>query len=397
MNKIPYIPFAIAFAAAAVLAEEAENVASTETPVPTEERQDAGDSRWHFSIGARFAPGVKTRASMSRKAFSTLSRKMSFAGLESRETRSSTSVEESSSSLTERGTVSAQDGRYEFDAGFIDMNDSAGVAGETWNWHLDSTATFDETTGTFTIPMGSSSSASSDPKRSSGSRSAESSDVSPEGDRVDDGLWGVDAEIGYDFHRSGRWALGAGLGVSFYEDADAFRLAGRCHEARRSKTSAEVSVDTSSEISENAFLTDPYYAGAADELRNADGSYGAGTFDGHSNPYGGGNPVLSVSGIDSEKTTDTATRTTIRTTTATSSLAVDLASEGTVSTWEMRLALQPSYRVTDWCEVRGTFGAVMTHVDVDVDSTVFVNRRMYRQVSSSPPPATRSSGACAGA
>ena len=217
MNKIPYIPFAIAFAAAAVLAEEAENVASTETPVPTEERQDAGDSRWHFSIGARFAPGVKTRASMSRQAFSTLSRKMSFAGLESRETRSSTSVEESSSSLTESGTASSSDGRYEFDAGFIDMNDSAGVAGETWNWHLDSTAT----------------------------------------------------------------------------------------------------------------------------------------------------------------------RTTTRTTTATSSLAVDLASEGTVSTWEMRLALQPSYRVTDWCEVRGTFGAVMTHVDVDVDSTVFVNRRMYRQVSSS--------------
>ena len=142
-------------------------------------------------------------------------------------------------------------------------------------------------------------------------------------------------------------------------------------------------MDTSSEISENAFLTDPYYAGAADELRNADGSCGAGTFDGHSNPYGGGNPVLSVSGIDSEKATDTATRTTTRTTTATSSLAVDLASEGTVSTWEMRLALQPSYRVTDWCEVRGTFGAVMTHVDVDVDSTVFVNRRMYRQVSSS--------------
>ena len=62
---------------------------------------------------------------------------------------------------------------------------------------------------------------------------------------------------------------------------------------------------------------------------------------------------------------------------------MDLASEGTVSTWETRLVLQPSYRVADWCEIRGTFGAVMTHVDVDVDSAVFVNGGMRRRISSS--------------
>ena len=39
----------------------------------------------------------------------------------------------------------------------------------------------------------------------------------------------------------------------------------------------------------------------------------------------------------------------------------------------LRLALQPAWRAADWLELRGSFGAVATRVDVDVDAAIFVN------------------------
>lgn len=381
MNKIAYIPFALVCAATVAFAEDATNlVAEVTAPV---EKQDAGASRWRLSVGARFAPGVKARAATSRHAYSTLSGKMSFAGLEAKSTRSSTSAKSSLSSVTENGTLAPEDGRYTFDAGFIDMNDAAGIDGETWNWHLDDSVSFDESTGTFTIPMGTSAPSSSDSRRSATSHASESYDASGTSDCLNDDLWGIDAEIGYDFHRSGRWTFGAGLGFAFYRDADSFRVAGRCRDTSLARTLTQTAVDSASVITEKAMLTDSYYAGegATADLLNDDGSYGAGTFDGYANPYGGNNPVLSVSGISTEKTTDTATLTTTRTTATRSSMTVDLISEGSVSTWETRLALQPAFRVADWLELRGTLGAVMTYVDIDVDSDVFVNGTVCRRLS----------------
>ena len=50
---------------------------------------------------------------------------------------------------------------------------------------------------------------------------------------------------------------------------------------------------------------------------------------------------------------------------------------------ELRLALQPSWRATDWLELRGSLGAVATRVAVDVDATIFVNGARSATVSGS--------------
>lgn len=373
MNKKQYISFVLSCAAAAVWADEPVDAAvAGQAPAPAE-MQNSADSPWRFSVGTRFAPGVKTRAGTSRSAFSTLSGRMSFSGLESTSVRSRNSVKDSSSSTKETGSLAPVDGRYEFDAGFIDMNDSAGIEGETWYWHLDDTVSFDEATGTFRIPLGTSSDSDSTSLKGAGTRASESFDPTGTSDVREEDLWGFDAAIGYDFVRSARWTLGLGLGFSVYEDADAFRVANRFRKTKRSETVVSQTKDSSLSISETAFVTDSSHIGAKADLLNDDGSYGAGTYDGYDNPYGGYNPVLSVSGVTTEKTIDAQTRTTTRSIVTESTLAVDLDSKGTVSTWEARLAVQPAYRVSDNLELRGTFGAVMTHVDVDVDSAVFVN------------------------
>ena len=401
MNRIAFFSIPFVLAAAVAMAQESETstevTASPEaseavelqaeeaSPVSSELVREESPSRWRFSVGARFAPGVKTHASTSRRASAALAREMSFSGLEARSSRRSTVATPSSSTVTESTPAASDSGRYEFGDSFIDMNDSAGIAGETWNWNIGASATFDESTGTFSVPSGESSDSSSSLARSSKSHSSDSSETVGSEVCTDDDIWGFDAEIAYDFFRRGGWSVGAVLGFTLYEDADSFRVNGRCKESSSSKTIREVATDTSSSTAEKTIVTDPSYAyeGAAADLLNDDGTYGAGTYDGIDNPHGGYNPVLAVSGVTVEKTTDTDTLTTIRTADSKSSLAVDVASRGSVSTWEARLAIQPAFRVTDWLEVRGTLGAVATHVDVDVDSVVIVNGSARGRISTS--------------
>ena len=159
-----------------------------------------------------------------------------------------------------------------------------------------------------------------------------------------------------------------------------------------SRTSASTTVTTTEETT----FTDPGfgYAGALDDIRNDDGSIGAGTPDGYTNPYGGPNPVLAVSNGSVLKTTTTVTRddtatvtentfTADGTSTRTSwySRGVDVSTEGDVEMREVRLALQPSWKATGWLELRGALGIAATQVSVDVDTTIFIDGAACRKVS----------------
>jgi hypothetical protein len=217
---------------------------------------------------------------------------------------------------------------------------------------------------------------------------------------------GGDVEIGYDFYVGERFLLGLGFGATFYRGEDLVRTAGRCYSAsaelRRETTrghyfeSTEVSTTSSSESSSTTIFTDPNlaYDGAGADIVNDDGSIGAGTADGYSNPYGGYNPVLTIGDAtvtrssessSSTETTVTKTRGFVRDGTSTAvtrrSRTIDVAAQGDVDTHELRLALQPAWQVAKWFELRGSFGAAATRVSVDVNSTVFLDGAVWGTVS----------------
>ena len=379
--------------------------------------------RWHVSVGARFAPGVKTSAGISSgAAIEAAGGRLGGAGGTrvgaALPTGGETSTErKSETASTETGESVAVEagGRYEFEHGFIDMADDAGIEGETCNWHFDGSVSFDES-GAFVSasePV-SETTRESTTVRSAGetvssvsSRSSFSETVEPDvcGSREDD-LWGADLEIGYDLIRGERFALEIGLGTAWYQGVDAIRAAGRCYEASASSTRETASgryvttttttTDTTTTTRETTKFSDSNFAydGALDDLRNDDGSFGAGTPDGYSNPYGGNNPVLTVSDVSIEKTTSVETRkdTTVETSRVFEPLGtstrrsgtrrtIDVRATGDVQTEELRLVLRPAWQAARWLELRGAAGAVATRVDVETDAVLFVDGAQAAKVS----------------
>ena len=394
-------------------------VAVADEPSPTPE-SDAAPSRWRISAGARFAPGVKACAKISSGAVADAVGRLRplgssrTASVPKEGVSGTTSVTRETATESSAETIDIPSGRTEFDGGFIDMDDDAGIPGETSNWHFDDASRFDESTGSITLETTTSSSRSSTSSRTGSSRPATfasqrasfSETVHPDivSSRETD-VWGGDFEIGYDFWIGERFTLGLGLGATLYRSEDAIRAAGRCYSAsaelRRETTrghyveSTVTTTSSSTESTSTTVLADPNfaYAGASADITNDDGSMGAGTADGYSNPYGGNNPVLTT-GAGATQTTEsrTSTETTVaryrgfvKDGTSTSvtrrSRIIDVAAEGDVETQEIRLALQPAWKATDWLELRGAFGAAATRVSVDVDATIFLDGARWGMVS----------------
>ena len=364
----------------------------------------AEQGRWHISAGARFTPGVKTRSVIPSGAVLEITgRPHSIDGARrgpstSTEHRTSTSAKSSSESVP----IEA-DSRFEFENGFIDMTDDAGIPGQTSNWHFNSADALNEASGGI---VGSSESSTTTSRETTTSRnvgkevfvtsgrSSSSGDVWPDiASSHESDLWGADLDVGYDLWRGERFSLGVGFGASFYRGDDAIRTAGRCYEAATGRfvTTTETTVETTTTTTETMTFANPNlaYDGALDDIKNDDDSIGAGTPDGRTNPYGGNNPVLKISdgGVTTTTTTDTRTDTTVTTTRrfessgSSSRRTVDVAAEGDVETQELRAVLQPAWLAAEWLELRGSLGAVATRVSVDADTTVFVNGARFATVS----------------
>lgn len=416
MNSI-FKGIVLATAAAACAAAIAEESAPALEP-------REGQSRWRISAGARFAPGVKASAKVSSKAVAAEAIGAGGARGSSGEsaptgpwTTTALNSSERTESVTESVSVGATD-RLEFDNGFIDMNDDAGNPGETVNWHFDSADAFSQSAGTGRVTARKVTSVTT-PGAETVSRPTESAVAytsrsvsyieAPVPDLAlshESDVWGGDVEVGYDLVSGKRFSLGVGIGATLYRSADAIKAAGRCGavsaSVREETTSGTVSstsrtsASTTVTTTEETTFTDPgfAYAGAIDDIRNDDGSIGAGTPDGYTNPYGGPNPVLTVSNGSVSKTTTTVTRddtatvtentfTPSGTSTRTSGYSRDVAvkAEGDVEMREVRLALQPSWKATEWLELRGAMGIAATQVSVDVDTTIFVDGAAWRKVS----------------
>ena len=394
--------------------------AAEEQPELAEQQQP---SRWHISAGARLAPGVKTKASISSRAVADVAGRLRGANA----SKGGGSLPSGSSSSTERSSTTSSDSstenvpitsttRLEFENGFIDMNDASYDESETFYWHFDSADVFDEATGGITIPGATAATTSRETSTSrreesevstSSFRSSFSEQFSPDLTSSHEAdIWGGDVEIGYDLWRGERFSLGLGLGATFYRGEDAIRAAGRCYAASSTTvretatghfiTTTETTVETTETKTRTTVFTDGNFAypGALDDIRNDDGSIGAGDPTGYDNPYGGGNPSLTLSdGSVTETTADetrkdttvTTTRTFVQTgsrsSRSTSRRTIDVTAEGDVETQELRLALQPAWKAADWLELRGALGAVATRVGVDADATILVNGARFTTVS----------------
>ena len=373
-------------------------------------------SRWHVSGGVRLSPGIKTKAAVSSRGVVDAAGRMNGSNRSSGNGRfradaaSSTSRDSSTSSReTTEPLVVTPTSRLDFDNGFIDMVDDAGIAGETANWHFDDAGVFDEANGSITISGASATTTSRESSISSAmgpEERAESvrtafaetfaADVSSS---HESDAWGGDIEIGYDLYQSGRFSIGLGLGTTLYRNDNAIKAAGRCYSASRATTARSTSgrivetttttTETTETSTETTTIVDDNlaYPGASDDLRNDDGSIGAGTADGRTNPYGGYNPVLTIADGRATRTTrvdtlrDVVTETSrsfdspegVRTSHAVDHRTIDVVADGDVEMQEVRLGVQPSWKVAEWLDFRGMFGAVATHVSVDTDAAVLVN------------------------
>ncbi len=404
--------------ACAVLALAAR---ADDEPPQIELEEGAEPSRWHISAGVRLAPGVKTRATVSSRAAVEAAGRIRAgkgsrgAALPSGERQTSTrrGSETTSSSSSESVAVTATS-RFEFDNGFIDMADDAGVAGETVNWHFADASVFDESRGTITATkerpattmVAPGMALVSGPEVSSTStRTAVSESVAPDPASSDeDGLWGADLDAGCELVRSGRFTLGFGVGATLYRGEEAVRAAGRCYTASsrttretrsgRHLTATMYMTEVTTKGTETTTFEDVSFRNALGDIRNADGSIGAGTSDGRTIPYGGNNPVLTVSDGSVTKTTTVETRrdTTVtatrmfqetgRSTSRTGTRrTIDVAADGDVEMQELRATLQPAWEAADWLALRGSLGVVATRVSVDADATILVDGARFATVS----------------
>ena len=397
-------------------------VLAEENPSGLEEA--AAPSRWRFSAGARLAPGLKVDSRISSEAVvdavgrlrpfgASRSASMPKNGVSSTTT---VDVQDSSDSSTENLTIPT-DAPLEFpnNIGFIDMNDTTSDPNETWNWHFNDASLFDENTGSITVRETSSQSSTSTSSSGGASgvatfssqRASFSETVNPDiqSSRETD-VWGGDIEVGYDFYVGERFSLGIGVGATLYRSEDAIRAAGRCYAASSSLSRETVrgkyveTKDVTTAVTEDTTVSTVFtdeslaFDGALDDIINDDDSIGAGSYDGAVNQYGGNFPTLTLANGSYTRTTDTCTRT--ETTTATKigfskdggsssstrrTRTIDVRSEGDVETRELRLALQPAWKATDWLELRGSFGAAATRVCVDVDTAILVDGKTWGTVS----------------
>ncbi len=275
---------------------------------------------WRFTVGPQFNFGAKGRLGVKPGAIR----------LPSASSSSSRAAAQSAGDAMAPGS-----GRIELPNGaFIDPVDAAGDGSSTWNWYIPAGESAGGTMS-FSTPY-SEHSTSYAAFGGSGRDDAFSAGASFGLDRAvwSWGDFGLDVGFGFSFFRRNSWFKGTSGGYT------------------RTDVSAEGAYVTDVDFGNADVFGDPW-------AQNADGSYGAGT-------YEGPGPVLSLGGADGVSATHRweggAERRSVS-----SSGAVSL--RGDLQMYEFQLALRPYYDVTDWFSLRGTLGAGLDYRRFDVSAS----------------------------
>lgn len=220
-------------------------------------------------------------------------------------------------------------GRTTFpNGGFVDPNDSAGIAGETWNWRL---------------PAGS---LNGGVMSFANAYTERSSVYEVRGGSEKDDNWSVGANFGIEraVWKSGDFGVDVGFNFGFYLKDDWFKGSAGGYARTDSVTDGAYLTDV--DMGNAAVLNDPW-------SMNDDGSYGGGT-------YAGPGPVINMNGISvSHAWGDETTR-------SSSSAYGPLSIRGDLQMYEFQLTLKPYYELTDWFMLRGTLGVGLDYRNFDV-------------------------------
>ena len=418
---------------AAVLA--ATTVSALAEPDAVElEPIDRDPAGWRFSVGVRAAPGIKTKARVDGAAAVSTAGRVQPASVGNGSVRGGTSIGTSTSeSTTDGGTTStgttkadaeAASGykagamRYDFDDGYIDLDDAAGQPGETTNWHFDSADSFDGTALTVSGTKGYSSktitksttekttsTTRTETKGATGASKATLRESFAEGpsDSSRDDLPGLEIQIGRLVYEDRNFGIEMNAGYTLYDDADCFQAGGRVYtgtaKASRGATVTTVTTTTKTDTTETTTTTtesgtiatvisQPEFTDLSD-IQNPDGSIGGASYDGLPVQTGWGTPILMVSSdrfsvVDRPNPSDTSTdhrttegtpNTTTKTygtpgTSVSRTRTVDVFSRGELSLQELRLGATPFWKATDWLHVRANAGLLASYAEVETRTSI---------------------------
>ncbi len=347
------------------------------------------DPAWRLSIGLRAAPGIKTSAAVDARAAATA------AGAVLRPSGGSSSGKAEVLGTTTEGTTAAEaqkeagwsEGktRWDFDNGFIDMNDGAGadgegIEGETQNWHFDSAEDFVDGAIQARTPF--SRTTTTRTRRSAGTSVREEwgEDLRVSSDET---ACGFELRLDRTVWENADFGLDVGVGYAWYDDVDAFSVRGRAYDATAASVSAGETVTTTEESGTVVTsLAQPEFEEPAD-YTNSDDSMGGAVedpfvvSDGTTEPI----PILTVSKDRfSSSVEKTESRTTTKTTggggrssSRTTRRTVDVRSEGTLSLQELRFGARPFWKAAPWLAVRADLGLLATYSEIETTTRLSVD------------------------
>ena len=233
-------------------------------------------------------------------------------------------------------------GRADFpNGGFIDPNSSRTEPG-TWNWYIPAGAL--DNGGNMTVVNSYYESAFSESSRRVSSKD-------------DDCTAGFNVGLDRELWRKGDFGVDLGVGFSYFFGHNFFRASGAAYSLQETGESGDYVTDIAFSP---VVVNDPW-------AQNADGSYGAGTYDGPG-------PVLDLSGGDITVSHRWANQSSYS-----RSSSYRLRASGDYEELEMMFAAKPFWEVTDWFRVRGTLGVAVsrTHFTFDVDGPEYSSRQRF--------------------
>jgi hypothetical protein len=394
------------------------------------------DPAWRFSAGFRAAPGVKTSAAVDARAAAAAAgavlRPSGHGGSSSSGAGSSTSVKTENLGFTTEGTTEADAleaaafspdrTRWDFDNGYIDLDDGAEPLreGETQNWHFDSAddfvdgavrarTPFETTTTTRTRTTKTETTGSSSTKSSVSLREEWGENLRGSSDET---AYGFELRLDRTVWEDADWGVDIGVGWAWYGDVDAYSVRGRAYSAvateRRTTTTAPsgsrvTTTETTTEKTESGTvvtsLSQPEFTDP-DDYVNADGSIGGAVEDvnavdsDRTDPM----PVLTVTedcfstSVERNPTeTSSSSKTSVsesgavgsaRTTSSsrTTRRTVDVRSEGTLSLQELRVGVSPFWKASPVLTLRAGAGLLAVYSELETETVLSVDGAPARTI-----------------
>ena len=412
------LPFFLLLPLAAMAAEPAVPAVDLE-PVDR-------DPAWRFSIGFRAAPGVKTSAAVDARAAAAAAGGVLRAGRGGSSSGAGTSVSVKTEDLgsTTEGTTEADAleavayspdrTRWDFDNGYIDLDDGAEPLreGETQNWHFDSADDFVDGAVRARTPFATTTTTRT---RTTKTETVGASSVSLREEwgtdlrgSSDETARGVELRLDRTVWENEGFGLDVGVGYAWYDDVDAFSVRGRAYSAvateRRTASGSRVTTTDTTRVEKEsgtvvASLAQPEFTDPED-YTNADGSMGGAVADVNelvvSDDVVDPIPVLTVSedcfstAVERNPTEiSSSSKTSVsesgaggggRSSSRTTRRTVDVRSDGTLSLQELRLGVRPFWKATPRLSLRADAGLLATYSELETATRLSVDGAPARTI-----------------